>query len=248
MESRYQKLVRGLPQTIFYCPECKGDRRRRKGCKHCDGFGKLYKDSVQELLGRRLLPAFKAKFGKFHGAGREDVDVRMLGRGRPFVYEIVEPRVFDVDLEAVVEEFHRRDGERVRIDAFERVEKPRVAVLKDAAYEKVYRAEVGFDGDVDAAKLTALVGQKFTAAQRTPQRVAHRRGDLERLRDVEVLAVDEIEARGCEIEIRCQHGTYVKEWISGDDGRTEPSLAGLVGVGAQCVALDVLEILDRPQQ
>ena len=30
IEGRYQELVRDLPQTVFFCPECKG-RRRRKG-------------------------------------------------------------------------------------------------------------------------------------------------------------------------------------------------------------------------
>ncbi len=56
LESRYRKLKRGLPQTIFFCPACKGDRRRRQGCETCGGFGKLTRESVQELIGRRLLP------------------------------------------------------------------------------------------------------------------------------------------------------------------------------------------------
>jgi tRNA pseudouridine synthase 10 len=43
--------------------------------------------------------------------------------------------------------------------------------------------------------------------------------------------------------VHCQHGTYVKEWISGDEGRTTPSLASLLGVGARCRQLDVEEIL-----
>ncbi|MCA8944410.1 MAG: hypothetical protein KDB80_17740 [Planctomycetes bacterium] len=244
LESRYQKLVRGLPQTIFYCPECKGDRRRRQDCTHCEGFGKLYKDSVQELLGRRLLPAFKAKFGKFHGAGREDVDVRMLGRGRPFVYEIVSPRKFDVDLDAVLEEFHERDGDRVRLDAFRTVERKRVAALKEAEHSKDYRAEVAFDRDVDPAALDAVAGKTFELVQRTPTRVAHRRGDIDRHRTVEVLAIESTGPRCCTVDMRCQHGTYVKEWISGDDGRTTPSLAGLVECEARCEMLDVLDILD----
>src|SRR3989442_13830033 len=37
-----------------------------------------------------------------HGMGREDVDARMLGRGRPFIVEIKEPRKRRIDLEAAV--------------------------------------------------------------------------------------------------------------------------------------------------
>jgi tRNA pseudouridine synthase 10 len=29
---------------------------------------------------------------KFSSSGREDVDVRMLGRGRPFMFELINPR------------------------------------------------------------------------------------------------------------------------------------------------------------
>jgi tRNA U54 and U55 pseudouridine synthase Pus10 len=46
-----------------------------------------------------------------------------------------------------------------------------------------------------------------------------------------------------ELTVRCQHGTYVKEWISGDERRTTPSLSDLLGVGCRCELLDVAEIL-----
>ena len=40
-----------------------------------------------------------------------------------------------------------------------------------------------------------------------------------------------------------QHGTYVKESISGEGGATRPSLSELVGAPCECVELDVLAIL-----
>ena len=30
VEGRYLKHTRDLPQTFFYCPVCKGDRRRKR--------------------------------------------------------------------------------------------------------------------------------------------------------------------------------------------------------------------------
>ena len=112
LESRYRKLQRGVSQTIFYCPECKGNRRRARECARCGGFGKLTKDSVQELIAYRILPFFKGRFGKFHGAGREDLDVLMLGRGRPFVYEVVGARNTDVDLRELDERLRVSCGNR----------------------------------------------------------------------------------------------------------------------------------------
>ena len=101
LEGRYKKLSRDLPQTVFFCPDCKGHPRRRKKCERCEGFGKLTKDSVQELIGWVAGKAFGTRKHKFHGAGREDVDVRMLGGGRPFVLELLDPKVFEVDLAAL---------------------------------------------------------------------------------------------------------------------------------------------------
>jgi tRNA pseudouridine synthase 10 len=45
-----------------------------------------------------------------------------------------------------------------------------------------------------------------------------------------------------ELTVRAQAGTYIKELVSGDGGRTEPCVAGVLGAGAACVELDVLDI------
>lgn len=244
-ESRYRKLRRGLPQTIFWCPTCKGDRRRREGCEPCQGFGKLTKESVQELIGRRMLPAFQARTGRFHGAGREDIDVLMLGQGRPFVYEVVGARKLDVDLEALRKEIEQRAEGAIELSPFVKVEKPRVAYWKQTQFEKVYRAEVA----VEQEPVSIEAASAFTGAvvQRTPQRVSHRRADLDRERVVSVKGLSRLADLRYELRVQCQHGTYVKEWISGDEGRTTPSLASLLGVGARCDVLDVEEILTGAQ-
>jgi len=244
LESRYRKLVRDLPQTIFYCTECKGDRQRRKDCARCAGFGKLTRDSVQELIARPVLPAFKAKAGKFHGAGREDIDVRMLGRGRPFVFEIIGARRTDVDLEELRQRIHATAAARIDIDPFRPVSRRRVVLWKESRLDKIYRAEVELGAAVPPECWQGLLGRAVALRQRTPQRVAHRRADLERQREVRVLAIQPLGDDAVGLDLRCVHGTYVKEWISGDDGRTTPSLPDLLGAPARCRSLDVLDILD----
>lgn len=241
LESRYRKLARGLPQTIFWCPTCKGDRRRKKACTACGGSGKLARESVQELIGRRALPAFAARTGLFHGAGREDVDVLMLGRGRPFVYEVVGASRTDVDLEQLRAEILEKAAGAVELEPFRVVARERVAFWKQAQVDKIYRAEVrttGVPADLGPARAFAGV-----VVQRTPQRVAHRRADLDRERHVRVLSLQPLEPERLELRMQCQHGTYVKEWISGDEGRTTPSLSSLLGVPCTCEVLDVEELL-----
>jgi tRNA pseudouridine synthase 10 len=45
-----------------------------------------------------------------------------------------------------------------------------------------------------------------------------------------------------EMIIRCQGGLYIKELISGDKGRTMPSVAEISGIPAKCVKIDVMDV------
>ncbi|HEV2429186.1 MAG TPA: tRNA pseudouridine(54/55) synthase Pus10, partial [Thermoplasmata archaeon] len=46
------------------------------------------------------------------------------------------------------------------------------------------------------------------------------------------------------LDLRAEAGTYIKEWVEGDDGRTEPNLSAVAGVPLKVDFLDVLEIHD----
>ena len=123
IEGRYRKLVRDLPQTLFYCPKCKGHPRRRKGCETCEGFGKLTRDSVQELVAWVIGKAFGTRKNKFHGAGREDMDVCMLGDGRPFILELANPKTYGLDLAELEAEVNSRNAGRIEVLARPAAEK-----------------------------------------------------------------------------------------------------------------------------
>ncbi|MBC8404967.1 MAG: hypothetical protein H8E15_07060 [Planctomycetes bacterium] len=256
-EGRYRKLSRDLPQTLFYCPECRG-----KGCDRCEGFGKLTRDSVQELIAWVAMPRFKGRRNKFHGAGREDLDVRMLGEGRPFVMEILKAKRPQVDLEDLAAEINRRNEGRLEITDLRYTNRKRVVELKEMKAAKDYRALVRLGGatehraqitPVDPAAVEAKLAELFKQGkceiiQSTPARVAHRRAALDRERWVQILEYAQADAgpngeTQWHITLRSQHGTYIKEAISSDEGRTRPSIAEWFGVPAQCVELDVVGIL-----
>lgn len=50
---------------------------------------KLYETSIEEIIVGPILKEFQPSSHKFHSGGREDIDVRMLGNGRPFVVELI---------------------------------------------------------------------------------------------------------------------------------------------------------------
>jgi tRNA pseudouridine synthase 10 len=233
-----------LPQTVYFCPACKG-----RGCNSCDGFGKLSKDSVQELIARVAMPRFKARRNKFHGAGREDIDVLMLGNGRQFVFEMLKAKRDTVDMEDLAAEINRRAEGAIEVFDFKMCDRKRVAVVKETHCSKEYRARVRFDEGVEVdfaaseEKLTELQGQgRIDLIQKTPSRVAHRRADIDRPRWIEITAWER-DGNDFLVSILSQHGTYIKESISSDGGRSQPSLSSLLGAACTCVELDVLEIL-----
>jgi len=251
LEGRYRKLCRDLPQTVFFCPVCKGHPRRRRGCERCEGFGKLTRDSVQELVGWVAGSAFKTRKNKFHGAGREDIDVRMLGDGRPFVLEMVNPKCLDVDLAALESEINRRNEGRLEVRGLHWTEKGRVRVIKETPHAKEYEARVEIDGEPSPATIEGVRGRRFAVTQQTPARVAHRRADKARERWVEFVDFERVTDAPAEagkttwlVRIRTEHGTYVKEAVNGESGATKPSLAELLGLPCRCVELDVVAILD----
>ena len=101
--------------------------------------------------------------------------------------------------------------------------------------------------DADTIKSTIMALQGTKLAQRTPDRVAHRRADLIRRREVVNVhepVVDIMEDNTTEIEftLRCESGTYVKETIHGDNGRTQPSVASLLKAKCEVLWLDVGDI------
>lgn len=75
---KYRKISRNLSQTPWIL-----EGRRMK------------EDSLEEIITRDLVPYFHSdgdeQSGKvtFMASGREDIDVRCLGKGRPFVIEIM---------------------------------------------------------------------------------------------------------------------------------------------------------------
>jgi tRNA pseudouridine synthase 10 len=74
--------------------------------------------------------------------------------------------------------------------------------------------------------------------------VKHRRADLERDKMIVMAELEEFGHEDMTIFLRTQSGTYVKEFVHGDDGRTRPSLAELLSVPLEVLALDVVEIND----
>ncbi len=235
---RYKKLMRGIPQTRWPCRECHG-----KGCPHCGGKGRMYQESVDELIRPAVMEAAQAEDTVFHGAGREDIDARMLGTGRPFVVEAVRPRRRSIDVAKLQEDINRGTEGKVEVIGLRTAIADEVEYLKEAAFRKTYSALVEFGAEVPEEKLKSVLKELVGSVdQRTPTRVSHRRADKLRVRNVYDADLVDVSGKQARITIRGDSGLYIKELISGDGGRTKPNLADALRVDAVVVELDVMDV------
>ncbi|TQQ81257.1 tRNA pseudouridine(54/55) synthase Pus10 [Halonotius terrestris] len=242
---RYRKLERDIPQTEWPCRECHGSGRQGgQPCEHCDGEGYLYPESVEQLTAPVVEDVMDGVEATFHGAGREDVDAKMLGTGRPFVIEVEEPHRRRIDVGRLEGDINAFADGKVEVEGLRLADYEMVERVKELDASKTYRAAVEFDADVGESDLADAISEidGATIEQDTPQRVDHRRASKTRTRDVLSASAEHEDARHATVEIHGEGGLYIKELISSDEGRTEPSLAGLLGVDATVTALDVLAV------
>ena len=250
VHGHYIKLARGFCQSRWHCSECggKGKSAPAKGkgegtpCPSCSGSGMNY-PSVEEEIGKVLVPAFGASGCTLHASGREDVDVRCLGGGRPFVAELSAPKKRTAVLPILEREFMKnKNVQAVRLRI---VHKNFIDSVCNSHFEKEYEAIVSADRaltEKDAKKICALSGTALS--QHTPTRVLARRTDMLRKRTVYKISAQAIDGGRLKLHILAEAGTYIKEFIHSDDGRTVPSVSSTLNCRAQCDSLDVMGIHD----
>ncbi|MBD3397956.1 tRNA pseudouridine(54/55) synthase Pus10 [Candidatus Micrarchaeota archaeon] len=231
---RYKKLVRGICQSKWLCLRCNGS-----GCRHCNGKGKMYDESVEELIGDAALTQTRGKY-ELHASGREDIDVLNFA-GRPFILQIKNPTTISINLGKLTEEINSQ--KKLELTDLKLVPPGSVSLVADSHFPKTYRAWIASDQPLleeDSQKLNEF---SFTLNQRTPERVAHRRADKIRHRHAQVLKA-KLENSQIVADIKADPGTYIKELIHGDKGRTDPSISSFLNKPCTCARLDVIEIED----
>lgn len=232
---RYRKLTRGIPQSEWKCPVCRGE-----GCMRCDDTGYLYETSIEQIISKPLLKQTDGEQTVFHGSGREDVDVKMLGKGRPFVMEVKNAKNRKISLEKLKDSINDENN-GVEIRNLEFTNKEKVREIKQAKPPKVYRAKINSESDEQEIKkaLEELIETKIN--QKTPKRIS-RRPEKVRKRKVFDAELKKLKKNTAVIEFETEAGLYIKELISGDGGRTKPSLSSLLKEDLECQKLDVMEV------
>lgn len=229
---QYNKYARDIPQTEWHCRKCRG-----KGCEKCDWTGKQYQESVQELIQKPFIEESKAIEAKFHGNGREDVDAKCLGK-REFVLELIEPLKRELDLKELQKQVNENE-DKVEIFEVEYTHKDKIVEVKNTRTDKEYLAKVETEKEITEKDLEKLEQLETVIDQRTPERVTQRRADKVREREVYNIEAEKTGSNKFDLKVKAEAGTYIKELIHSDNGRTTPSVAGLLETEAKCTQLDI---------
>ena len=233
----YKKFKRGIPQTRWPCSRCRG-----LGCKSCNFTGQQYPETVEGLVASEFLKVTKGEDSKFHGAGREDIDALNIG-GREFVLEIRNPKLRTINLDNLEKASNNANKGKVEISGLRLSNKTEIIALKNKKSDKTYRALTELNTVITKKDLEKLEQLNNTVInQRTPIRVSHRRGDIIRKRRVLEIKYNLIDKKTIELFIKGEAGLYIKELVSGDDGRTKPSVSEILDVEAVVKELDVVDI------
>ncbi|XP_052748747.1 putative tRNA pseudouridine synthase Pus10 isoform X2 [Galleria mellonella] len=226
-------------------------------------------------LAGRLTPEECEHRLKFMSAGREDVDVRCLGDGRPFAVEVTDPRreLTEAELKRVCEDISA--GGKVVVREMMYVTREELAELKKGeetkckTYEalciKLSHSEHEHDksptepvtvteqdiANINSYSNTSEPGVRVQLVQRTPIRVLHRRPLLARTRHILQLSAAAVPGQPAllALRVRTSAGTYVKEWVHGELARTAPALQAALRARVDILALDVARVhLDWPRR
>ncbi|CAH4034102.1 unnamed protein product [Pieris brassicae] len=253
---RYIKLSRNLPQTPWILKNVR-----------------VLPNSVEEIIFEPLAKLLNLSDSdvetrlKFISAGREDVDVRCLGDGRPFAIEISDPvrQLTSEELNGACAEVSKSGDVIVKILTYlskdDLIQLKRGEETKCKTYEalciKLTHSKFD-DNTTESVKVTQedidYINKyrntdtddpvRVQITQKTPIRVLHRRPLLTRKREILDLQARIVpdQPQLFLLSIRTSAGTYVKEYVHGELARTHPSLSYALNADIDLLALDVTRV------
>eukprot|EP00939_MAST-03C_sp_MAST-3C-sp1_P003677 g3677.t1 len=234
---RYNKYLRGLSQTPWFI-----------------GKKRMGESSLEEEITKVVVPHFgQGAVCTFQSGGREDIDVRMLGNGRPFLLDIKNaPRIecSHDDCRRLEAEVRRSSAGAVAIRDLKFVRPEDVnatlASMQKAAEskQKHYCALVCTNRSIAQSDLDRLSSMRdLRVVQRTPLRVAHRRTMMDREKIIYSMQCERLNETWFRLDLVASAGTYIKEFIHGDFGRTQPNIGEMLECEADILQLDVLRVV-----
>jgi tRNA pseudouridine synthase 10 len=210
---RYIKTKRGILQKRRRCSECRG-----KGCPECNLTGYTSTDSVEQRLTEPLLTLFTAGRVKFTWIGSEDSSSLVLGAGRPFYAEILEPRIrrpkrVKTVMKKVgdgisVKEIRILDGRPKEERQFTITVQSSFTLNKRITKKNVKKLEETFEG----ASIRMMPPNKKSSTTKKIYR----------------LTVESAKSHYLQVKVECDGGLSLRRFFTGEGGEVIPNVASIL--------------------
>lgn len=209
---------------------------------------KICNSSVEDEIKQTLKGFFDCDDCIMSAGGREDRDVRMLGSGRPFIMDISNPRRKYSALKKIkqIEEEVNKNTTLIKIMNLQVCDKNEYAVLKkyEDSKQKFYTCFVWASKKLDKFDIEKINEVKdLSIIQKTPMRVMHRRALMDRKKMIFKMEAKQVNENFMIVDVLASAGTYIKEFIHSDLGRTNPSLMSVLDCECDILQLDVMNIV-----
>ncbi|MFQ6135515.1 MAG: tRNA pseudouridine(54/55) synthase Pus10 [Nitrososphaerales archaeon] len=217
---RYIKTKRGIPQKRRRCRECRG-----KGCPECNLTGYTTTDSVEQRLTEPILTLFRAGRVKFTWIGSEDSDSLVLGGGRPFYAEVLEPRARRPRrIKAVM----KKVGDGVSVKEMKILDgRPR----EERRFTVTVQSSLTLDRRITKKDIKKLE-ETFEGAS---VRMTPSNKKSSTTKKIYSLTVESAKGRNLQVKVECDGGLSLRRFFTGEGGEVIPNVASTL---ERSVALD----------
>ena len=229
LKGNYNKFSREIGQSPW---EINGER--------------VCSSSVEEEMKFIVLKKYQAEDLKFSAGGREDRDVRMLGGGRPFMLEILNPKKDMKNEIKNLEEEINKTSKFIKVSNLENCNKEYTEIIKKAEVNKmkIYSCFVWVKKEIKDEDINKLNNLKnIDVIQKTPIRVLHRRSLMDRKKIIYEMKAEKVSEHFMILDVVSSAGTYIKEFVHSDLMRTEPSVKSLLNCDVDILQLDVRDLI-----
>jgi len=173
----------------------------------------------------------------------------MLGSGRPFLVELLNVRSIpsEIEVQQIEDRINNSETKYVRVRNLKLVGNEIWSMMREgeAEKQKQYAALIWTSRELAENDLHNIsVTKEMEIVQKTPIRVLHRRSPLERKRIIHWMEIEKVAGSSNYylLQLCTQAGTYIKEFVHGDLGRTHPSIGTILGCRAEILQLDVTDV------
>ena len=222
LAGRYVKTRLGLPQKKDKCQICLGS-----GCVSCNYLGASSLNSVEAIIARRILEITRGENPKFSWIGSEDKNSLVLGKGRPFLLRISNPKIRSLKTDLKVQE----NG----VCAVIKQGKPQDSFKVPAHFITKTRINIECERHLQRRSLRKLLSvlENTEVTFKAKSKIVSKK--------IYSIKLNQVNENKFDVTLIADGGLLIKQFVGGQEYH-EPNISKIIGSKCECTAFDILDV------